>query len=138
MDPQDCTCAAGDSCSCTVSCKCKNCRCRSCRKNERVKVQQIFGLYLITFTCATWKIRQEETSRVDPSVCSCCCLVDRSFYILCSSPGLETVEKALVPQILAVASRELPTCSSYCALLSSFHKKLILTHQTESPERSEV
>jgi len=38
-------------------------------------------------------------------------LVDRSCYAVCSSPGLEPVEKALLPHISAAASEELPTFS---------------------------
>lgn len=40
-------------------------------------------------------------------------LADRSCFTLCSSPGLEPVEKALLRQILAVGSRALLACSYY-------------------------
>ncbi|CAM4509804.1 unnamed protein product [Caretta caretta] len=40
MDPQDCPCAAGGSCTCADSCQCTNCRCTSCKKMAVAPVAQ--------------------------------------------------------------------------------------------------
>lgn len=61
-------------------------------------------------------------------------LVDRSCSTLCGSPGLEPVEKALLPQILAAEVEHCWLALTTRALVFSFHKMLILTHQTGSLE----